>query len=457
MASFQPLINSFGTPQTGGTTSPLLGNPSFGAGTLGSDQNIPSGTLKSPLIPIATTTGMGARATQPMLSTPSNSLPSNQTAPQSSIDYTLHNGESINDYNARIAAARGQSSGSSTATPTPPPASTGLGTGGGPAGPGMMYNGQGQQVPVSSMTNPYTNTGAPPYTQTVGALASTASQPSPAFTQAQQTADQALKDLQTSRTNEANALSLNAQNPIPLEFQQGRGQILQNQYLQQQNAYANTYQGATAQEQAATGQQGTQQTGLNEAANLTAPQQVNPTNVPFSPTTGQYGNPAATAYGSNGLQGVGNIGAQMQIGSDVATQNAVLGSAQSTGGNLQNLITQNNINPSAFTPINGLLQVGAQYTSNPAYQEFAGQVNDFVSKIAPLLGGPGGATTDMKTQMATQILNASASGQSINQVISYFLNQAQQNIKGYSAGGGANGSQPQNSGSGNFYSQNWFQ
>lgn len=299
--------------------------------------------------------------------------------------------------------------------------------------------------PVTSQTqgqtDPYTNTGAPSYSGLVGSLASTAAQPSQAFTQAQGTAQDALTQLEASRTNEANALALNSENPIPLEFQQGRGQVLQNQYLGQQDALSNEYNGAVGLENAATGQQGTQQSGLAGAAGLAAPQQVSPTNVPYSPTTGQYGTPAASAYGSgtsNGLQSIGNISGQIGVGQNVTQLNSQLGGAQVVGQNLQNLISQQNINPSGLSVVNGALQFGANQAGNPAYQEFQGQVNDFINSIAPILGGASGATTDYKTQLAGQVVNALASGQSINQVISYFLSQAQQKIQGLSTGGGVN-------------------
>lgn len=181
----------------------------------------------------------------------------------------------------------------------------------------------------------------------------------------------------------------------------------------------------------------------NSLAGVTAPQAYGPTNVPFYPGQG-YGNPAIGQFSANGsiaggAQGLGNFQGQVGVGQDVAQQNAFLGSAQATGANLQKLITDNNINPQAFTPLNGAIQAAAQYTSNVPYQEFAGQISDFVTKIAPILGGPAGTTTDYKTHLASQILNSWASGQSINDVISYFLNQAKQNIQGYSQGGGATG------------------
>jgi len=259
--------------------------------------------------------------------------------------------------------------------------------------------------------------------------------------------------LKMSRTNEAKGLAGNAQNPIPLQFQHGRGQVLQSQYAQEQAALGAGYQGAANLAGQANTQQGLQLQGLSTAAGLASPQQAGPTNVPFNPLTGQYGTPAAGAYGNGttgGLQGVGNISGQMEIGGQVAQQNSMLGSAQTTGDALKTLISQNNINPSAFTPFNGVVQTIGAYTSNEAYQKFSGQISDFVSKIAPILGGAGGNTTDYRTQLAGTILNRWASGESINNVITYFLNQAKQNIEGLKTGGGAGyGSQQSSNQQGN--------
>lgn len=149
-------------------------------------------------------------------------------------------------------------------------------------------------TPQDPNANPYTAQ-APTYPGLVGSLATTASQPSQAFTDAQGQAKQALSDLTTSRQNEANSLASNYSNPIPLEFQQGRGQVLQNQYLSQQDAYAQQYAGATAQENAATGQQSAQQSGLGAAAGFSAP--VAQYGALTSPVTGQ----AISGGGSNGV------------------------------------------------------------------------------------------------------------------------------------------------------------
>lgn len=112
--------------------------------------------------------------------------------------------------------------------------------------------------------------------------------------------------LKQSRINEAQGLAANASNPIPLEFQQGRGQVLQSQYAQEQAALGSAYQGASNLVGAANTQQGLQQSGLQSggglalqgqgqaqsalgtAAGLVAPQLAGYNQQAFNPATNQF-------------------------------------------------------------------------------------------------------------------------------------------------------------------------
>jgi hypothetical protein len=189
------------------------------------------------------------------------------------------------------------------------------------------------------------------------------------------------------------------------------------------------YSGSQTQAQRATGAQ-------ESVLGAVQPQPYGVTTTPYSPATGEFGTMAGNSAGTGGLQNIGNVQGQIGVGQNVAQLNSYLGGAQVVGNNLNDLITQNNINPTGLTYANGALQFGQSAMSNPAYQKFAGQINDFVASLAPILG-VGGASTDMKTQMSSQIVNALQSGSTIKDVVSYFLDQAQQKIKGLSAGGGA--------------------
>ena len=91
-----------------------------------------------------------------------NINPGTANQAQGGIDYTLHPGESIAAYTARISAAQ---------TPTTPPApsatsqtNSGAGTGGGLAPSGMEYNGQGLLVPIGSDSQ--MGTGTPQFPST---------------------------------------------------------------------------------------------------------------------------------------------------------------------------------------------------------------------------------------------------------------------------------------------------
>lgn len=202
------------------------------------------------------------------------------------------------------------------------------------------------------------------------------------------------------------------------------------------NKLANVYgTQATAALGAAQTQAARQAQTAETAAGYIQPQPYGITTTPYAPATNQFGNIAGTAAGG-GLQGVGNVQGQIGIGQNVAQLNSYLGGAQVVGNNLNDLITANNINPTGLTYANGALQFGATLMSDPAYQKFAGQINDFVASLAPILG-VGGNVTDMKTQMSNSIVNALQSGSTIKDVVSYFLDQAKQKIGGLSAGGGA--------------------
>ncbi len=312
------------------------------------------------------------------------------------------------------------------------------------AGAAQQGNTQGQN------TNPYF-ANSPSFGGLVGGLATTASSPTPQFTAAENQYNQANQQLQQLQTDAATQAANIGGSRTNLAEAGGETGILQNLVSGKEAALTGEMSAAQQAAQTATAQQQAQQSGLAAAGGLAQPQQVGPTNVPFNPTTEQYGSPAAGAYGGgNGLQSVGGIQGQMDIGQQVTQLNSYLGGANVVGSNLQKLISDNNINPTGITYANGAIQFGEQQMSNPQYQEFAGQINDFVSSLAPILG-VGGSTTDMKTQMSSQIVNALQSGQSINQVIGYFLQQAQQKIQGLSSGGGAGLGSSSSGGSGNTF------
>jgi hypothetical protein len=153
------------------------------------------------------------------------------------------------------------------------------------ANPNSNYFGQSQSTAPQPTYTPPT----PTYSGLVSQVQQTASQPSQSYLDAMKKAQDINQQLAQSKTQLAEKLSLNAQNPIPIEFQQGRGQIITNQGLAQQNALASEFSGATNLINAANTQQGLQQSGLISAAGLAAPQQYGLTTQPFNPITGEFG------------------------------------------------------------------------------------------------------------------------------------------------------------------------
>ena len=111
----------------------------------------------------------------------------------------------------------------------------------------------------------------PSYSGLVSQLATSASKPSDQYTQAFQKYQDINDKLAQSRINQANALAGNKLDPVDLTFQQGRGQVLTDQYLAQQNALASELGATSNLLSSATGQQSTQQSGLLGAAGLAQP------------------------------------------------------------------------------------------------------------------------------------------------------------------------------------------
>lgn len=186
---------------------------------------------------------------------------------------------------------------------------------------------------------------------------------------------------------------------IPLEFQQGRGQVLQQAQMQKEaqlqgllgNLLTQRGQQQSGLASAAgisQGQQSQQQGALQSAAGFSSPQQVSPTNVPFDPVTGTYGTPAATAYDSaGGLAGVGAALAQQQIGGDFANKyaqgNATLNAA---GGIESQIVNTLNSNPSinsqdSLSILNNLNQLVSGQIGSPAQQKLAQQISSYISTL----------------------------------------------------------------------------
>lgn len=202
--------------------------------------------------------------------------------------------------------------------------------------------------------------------QLISQLQQKASQPSADYTAAQDQAQRYNQQLEQSRANEARALGQNASNPIPLEFQQGRAQVLQNQYSQEQAALGAGYQGATNLLGAANTQQGLQQSGLGTAASLTMPQQVPYSNQYLNPLTGQpIGGGGAGQLPQDAQNAVNSYAQQVQNGSmtraDAESRLSAYGIA---GTNALNQALGPNFNTNASNASAGTTATGQQLQAN---------------------------------------------------------------------------------------------
>lgn len=324
----------------------------------------------------------------------------------------------------------------------------------------------------------------PTFSGLVGNLAGFGSQPSEvqkgSLSTAQNSADtynRIQKQLEQSRMNEANAEATNRLNPIPIGDQTGREAVIRNQYLAQQNALAAEAQGATnlyssALSSATTGQ-GQQIDATKSAAGYASPiisaqgqanygiggqggGQVTPDN-PFYKTLDSYAQQAANGqYGSIPSSITSNpvLNAQMNQMAKVynPNYNPVVSSAQSgittqqtqqvegyrsvlqQGQNLQaqlkDLITHFGLNPNDINAVNSGIQKIAQNTSNPYYKQLSNYINEVANTYSQALTPPGGSATDTTRGIATSMLDATAKGSSIIDVMDSLDNAIKAKIAG---------------------------
>lgn len=275
------------------------------------------------------------------------------------------------------------------------------------------------------------------YGQLIADLASRYNQPTQAYTDAMKQYQDINAQLQASKTNEAGQLAANAQNPIPLEFQQGRGQVLQNQFLQQQAALAGQLQGASNVLGQANTQQGLQQQALSTAAGLAAPVGAQALGF-YNPVTGQY-----SQYGGGQGQGgaftAGQVQGNVGLGAQYTQMNAANTAAKGYENTINTYLRDNpGLNPSDLTVVNGMMQWGGSQLGNPKYQTLANYLNEYANTLAPILGA-GGSITDYKTGLAQSLVNGKASGQSIAEVLANISKAADDklaNMQSAGTGGG---------------------
>lgn len=321
----------------------------------------------------------------------------------------------------------------------------------------------------------------------VSALGTMASKPSENFTAAQTTAAQAAQDLINSapgqntavqqaeqqlkdlQDNYQNQTGLIGNSPIGLSEQGGEQGLLNNQYsgklanaqgavtnalagnAQEQAAYTGAGNVANTTASGATTQQGTQQSGTATAAGLIAPQPgQNPATQTFNPQTGTYSGLAAlSAGGTSGQsasQALENLG--ITLGAEGAGANLVplqqaLDAGQGAAQNVTSYLASNpSLNSSSFNVANFAAQwASGQYSgaNSAQYQTLGDYLTTFATQMAPLLA-PGGTSTDASRALQQSLINGSANGQTITQVLNQLTAEANTtlaNLKSGGAGGGA--------------------
>lgn len=298
-----------------------------------------------------------------------------------------------------------------------------------------QQNAPSTQAPAT--TQPSTD---PTFDSAVGTVQQQGSQPSAIQQQSSAEAQAAFDqynqintELEQSRTNEANAIAGIKGQPIPLEFQQGQSQVLQGQYLDQQNALAQQAQGATALFSpalgAATTAQGQQFGAAQSAAGLEQPSATAFGQGSYNPLTGQIES-GGSQFGS-GPAAAANV---QSIKDQTQTVNDYSAARQSASNIVQNQLTpllkNSGINPSDLNAVNSFIQSISKQTSSPQYQTFKNVVADLASVYAQILTPAGGSTTDLQTQIATNLINSTSQGGSIMSVIQNLDQQSQSKIDG---------------------------
>lgn len=334
-------------------------------------------------------------------------------------------------------------------------------------------NSQYNPTPEAKTTNTYsggTNGYGGVFPGLISTVSNMANVPDRGFTQAQNTSQQASQNLlnstpqqnqavldqkqqiQNLQTDYANQTANIGGSRTNLSESGGEQGLLNNLYsgrlgaletglqnvlqgnAQQQTAYNSAGQLANTAAGQATGQQGVQQSGLLGAAGLTYPQQVGPTNVPYNPAEGTYGQPANQAYGAGGLANVGILNSQVAAGQTYGQNSAILGKVQSQLPGLQQAIQDSNFNPSDATGINQIVQWGKGALSDSSIPKIQGSLNDIVGGLSQVLGVPSSGGSDFRLQFAGSIVNALQSGSSINDAISFAVQQAELGNRGYLKG-----------------------
>lgn len=343
----------------------------------------------------------------------------------------------------------------------------------------------GATGPTSTTTTETQPTG--PYRTAVSGLIGMGGQPGQAYTNQIQTANDINAALAQSRLEEAQALANNVapanQYGRSIEYQQGAGALLQNLFLNRQNALASQFQGASTLVNAANTQQGLQQSALQGAANLTAPQLGAYGQTYYSPFTagqagggagvspsdpfyatlqnyaqmaanGQYAGIPTSITGNavlndqlnqmakqinpnyNPVQSSAQSGIQTQQTQQVAAYQSALQQARNVQSQLTDLISQFGLNPSDINAANAGLQAIARNTSDTRYSKLNNYIQSIANLYSQVLTPVGGSATDTTRGIASSMLDATTKGQGLIDIMNALDQEAQARIAGVPTTGG---------------------
>jgi hypothetical protein len=203
--------------------------------------------------------------------------------------------------------------------------------------------------------------------------------------------------------------------PIPLEFQQGRQQILQGLYSQQLPAYQEAVSNALA-------SQGQMIQGLGTAAGLAAPQSVPLTNQPFYPVEGLYSG-GGGGLGARAVQAA-NVGALQDLVPQYQQQQATFQGIKNLEKDLTNFMGVNELNPTTFPIVNqAIATILTRGLGDPQYQQLQNYMAELTNRYAGYFGGTA-APTNMVREITNGLINGNARPEDIMKVLEGLNTQA---------------------------------
>lgn len=246
-----------------------------------------------------------------------------------------------------------------------------------------------------------------------GSLAGMASGATSQYQQAQNQYLEANKELAGLKENAAQQAANIGRSRTDLSEAGGEQGILQNLLAGKESALTGEMAAAQAAAQAATGQQGTQQSGLAAAGGLAQPTPANALGF-FNPTEGNYNPYGATGGVGAGGQVVGQYGAAQNFYANLVPS---YNQAQSVYQGLTDFLQNNpSINPSDANFVNNMnAWARGQQLSDPKYQQFTQFLNELLQTLTPIVGSQG--VSDYKSQLVQTMVNPTSSTESIQQQI----------------------------------------